>query len=242
MHAILLAGHGSLRRGAGAAMIRLAARLREREAAHLVTVGFLNYSRPSLADAVGRLSQAGATRITLLPFLLIPGYFTRVALPRAIAELHRTYPALTISQASPLGAHPALAAVVSRRAAAAGAGAQSALLLAAHGSPDPEANAPIDAVAAMISSQQRFGTVAVGYLGLNEPAIPTAIAAQVAAGYRHIVVVPYMLQLGDHTAEDIPAIVAAARARHPETPIVLAAPPGYDPLLVDALIDRAALS
>lgn len=240
MQALLLVGHGSLRLGSGAAMIRLAARLREASAAPLVAAGFLNYSRPTLAEALGRLVARGATAVRVLPYFLIAGYFTQVALPRALDELRTTYPGLALTQAAPLGAHANLAALVCKRAVAAGASTQSAVLLAAHGSPDPAANAPIHAVAAMVAASASFASVAVCYLGLNAPDILSAIAAETAAGHAHVVVVPYLLQLGGHAAADMPVAVASAQARHPQARIQLAAPLGYDLLLRDLLLDQLA--
>lgn len=239
-HALLIAGHGSLRPGSGAAMIRLAAWLRERGAAPLVAAGFLNYSRPSLTEALARLVARGATAVTVLPYFLVPGYFTRVALPRALGELRAHHPGVALALAEPLGDHQALAELVSRRAAETGAGPGTAVLLAAHGSPDPAANSPILAVAARLAATAEYRAVAVCYLGLNEPAIPVAIAAQVAAGTRHLVVVPYLLQLGGHAADDVPAAVEAARAAHPGARIDLAAHLGYDPLLAEVLAARVA--
>jgi sirohydrochlorin ferrochelatase len=239
-NALLLAGHGSLRPASGAAMIRLAARLREGGAAPLVAAGFLNYSRPTLADTLARLVARGATAVTVLPYFLVPGYFTCVALPRALDGLRALHPGLSLAQAEPLGAHPALAELARRRAEAAGATGASAVLLAAHGSPDPAANAPILVVAEQLRAMDRFAAVTVCYLGLNEPSIPEAIAAHGLAGFRRLVVVPYLLQLGGHAAEDIPAAVEAARALHPALAIGLAGHLGYDPLLAEALAARAA--
>lgn len=238
--ALLVVGHGSLRPGSGAAMIRVAARLRERGGVPLVAAGFLNYSRPTLDEVVRQLVGRDVSVITVLPYLLVPGYFTRVALPRALAAQREAHPAVAFAQAEPLGAHPALAALVRRRAEAAGARPASAVLLAAHGSPDPTANLPIHAVATMLADVGVFADVSVCYLGLNAPDIPTALATQVAAGVRHLVVVPYFLQLGDHVAEDVPAALAAARLALTTAQIQLAAPLGYDPLLVEVLVARAA--
>lgn len=221
-------------------MIRLAARLREGGAAPLVGAGFLNYSRPALGEALDRLARRGAATVTVLPYFLVPGYFTRVALAGALEQLRAQRPDLRLALAEPLGAHPALAALARKRAEAAGAGPASAVLLAAHGSPDPAANAPIEAVAQLLAAQGAFAAVGVCYLGLNEPSIPAAVAAHIAAGFRHIVVVPYLLQLGGHAAEDMPAVVAAARAAHPGATLALAAHLGYDPLLAAALAARAA--
>ena len=122
---------------------------------------------------------------------------------------------------------------------AAGAGPQSAVLLAAHGSPDPAANAPIHAVAAMVATRYALSKVATCSLGLNAPAISTAIDAQLAAGYREMMVVPYLPQIGGHATNDMPAQIAAARERYPGVSLSLAAYLGYDPLLSDVLHDRA---
>ena len=201
----------------------------------MVAAALLNYSRPTLGEALDRLVQRGATAVTVLPYFLVAGHFTRVVLPQALAALQTAHPGLTLMQAAPLGVHPALAALVRQRAVAGGAKRESAVLLAAHGSRDPQDNAPILAVAALLRAAGAFGAVSVGYLGLNEPSLPAAIAAAVTAGARHLVVVPYLLQLGKHTAEDVTAAVATARRGYPSVQIQLAAQLGYDPLLVEVL-------
>jgi sirohydrochlorin cobaltochelatase len=110
----------------------------------------------------------------------------------------------------------------------------------AHGSPFPEANAAIYAVAARAQATERYRRVSVSFLGLNEPDIPSAIDELVDDGCTQIAAVPYFLQLGGHVAEDLPAIIAAARVRHPHTDIMLTDHLGYDPLLVEVIADRVA--
>lgn len=237
-HALLVVGHGSLRPASGAAMIRVAARLRESGPTPLVAAGFLNYSRPTLAETLQRLIAGGGTAVTVLPYFLVPGYFTRVVLPRALEELRAVHPAMPLVQAEPLGAHPALVELVQRRAIEAGANSASAVILAAHGSPDPAANAPILEVVSQLAARRGFGAVGVSYLGMNKPSIPDTIATLVAAGFRRLVVVPYLLQLGDHAADDIPEVVDVARVIYPAVDIRLAAHLGYDPLLSQVLLAR----
>jgi sirohydrochlorin cobaltochelatase len=249
MRGVLLVGHGSLRPGAGAAMIRLAARVREAGIAPIVGAGFLNYSRPRFADALARLAAHGAREIVVQPYFLAPGKFVRVDLPRAVRAAQEAHPALTLRLAEPFGDHEALAALALKRAAEAcdrapgpmrGHGRDSGLLLMAHGSPDASANRPIAAVAERIRAVGRYEHVVVCYLDLNTPSIPTAIDELAARGVRRMVATPYFLQLGGHVAEDLPAIIAAARLRHPTAAIALAEHLGYDPLLVRVIADRAA--
>jgi sirohydrochlorin ferrochelatase len=244
MRAVIIAGHGSLRRAPGAAMIRLAARVRALGAAPLVAAGFLNYSRPTLAEALARCAARGASEVVVVPYLLVPGFFARVALPRALAALRPAFPGLAIAPAECLGDHPALAELVLKRAQDAAAlhssfvARRSSLLLMAHGSPNAAANAPIERVAERVRATGRFAAVRLAFLDLNEPAIPQALDALAELG--DVVALPYFLQLGDHVAEDLPALIAEARRRRPGSAIALAPHLGYDPLLARVIADRAS--
>jgi sirohydrochlorin cobaltochelatase len=271
MRAVLLIGHGSLRPGSGAAMIRLAARAREAGVAPIVEAGFLNYSRPRFAQALERCIAQGAAEVIVQPYFLIPGKFVQVDLPRALKAFQAAHPAVALRLAAPFGDHRAMAELVLKRAAASQAGPhppsphlplrqemgefasppltsrwergpggedQVALLLMAHGSPDPAANQPIEQVAARIRDTSRYAQVVVCYMDLNQPSIPTAIDDLAARGARRLVAVPYFLQLGGHVAEDLPATIDAARRRHASAEIILAEHLGYNALLVEVIAER----
>jgi sirohydrochlorin ferrochelatase len=241
MRAVLLVGHGSLRPGSGAAMIRLAARVRERGIAPLVAAGFLNYSRPRAAAVIARIAASGAELLVIQPYFLVPGKFVSEDMARLAAASGAAHPQLPIALAQPFGDHPALAELVSKRAQAARPTQDATgLLIIAHGSPDPSANRPIEALARRIQAQGDYAAVVVCYLGLNEPAIGAAIDALVRDGLRRLVAVPYLLQFGGHAAEDIPAAIDAARARHPQAAIALSEHLGYDPLIGDVIAARVA--
>jgi sirohydrochlorin cobaltochelatase len=159
-------------------------------------------------------------------------------LPRLSAEAQLTHPHLVLRTSEPFGAHPALARLLIKRAEAAGAGAGAAIVLVAHGSPDATANRAVEAVAALAQAERPTAPVALAYLSLNEPDLPTAVAQLAATGSRQAVVVPYMLQLGGHVAEDLPALMAQIAACEPSLDIRLAEHLGYDPLLVDVILER----
>ena len=246
MQAVILIGHGSLRSGSGAAMIRLAARAREAGVAPIVAAAFLNYSAPDLATTLRRCVAQGAREVLVLPYFLVPGWFVASAVPRLLKKCRPDYPGVSFRIGPPFGAHPALAELVRKRAAIALAeargapavGEQPALLMIAHGSPDPSANGPIEEVTELVRAQGSFADVTLCYLGLNTPLVDDAVDAQIARGRRLLVAVPYFLQLGGHVAEDLPALIEAARARHPDATILLAEHLAYDPLLIEVIAQR----
>jgi sirohydrochlorin ferrochelatase len=91
----------------------------------------------------------------------------------------------------------------------------------------------------LIRARDVFSVVQVGYLECNEPAIPDAIDACVAAGATSVVAVPYFLHTGTHVAEDLPSLLDAARERHPGVDFRLGAYIGRSPAVSDILADRA---
>jgi sirohydrochlorin ferrochelatase len=195
--AIAIIGHGSLYPGSGAAMIRLAARLRQDGAAPIVAAGFLNFSRPTFDQAIARCVARGASAITVLPYFLVEGYFVRVTLQGMIDAAQAQHPQVAFVRAPALGAHPALAELVVRRALAADPDSSGprGLVLLAHGSPRPPADDPIQAIAGQIRDRGDFAHVGLGYLDLQEPAIPAAISACVGVGLERVIAVPYFIQL-----------------------------------------------
>src|SRR5579884_353329 len=109
MDAIILFSHGSLLCGAGVALEAHAARLRERNLAPLVEVGYLNYSEPLFGEVAAKCVAAGADRIIVVPYFLVPGYFVKVDLPKAVAEAQATHPGVRFVVAEAIGFDVALA-------------------------------------------------------------------------------------------------------------------------------------
>jgi sirohydrochlorin cobaltochelatase len=249
--AVLLIGHGSLRAGAGEAMLRLAENAQAAGVAPIVTAGFLNYSRPTFAEALARCVDSGAGEVIVQPYFLVPGKFVREDLARQVEAGQATHPALAIRLAQPLGDHPALARLLLKRAQEADRAAASppatrpdrpraGMLIMAHGSPNPKANAPIYGIARRVRASGHYTAVKVCFMDLNKPSIPSALDAMVAGGIGRIVAAPYFLQLGNHVKDDLPLLIEAARARHPAATIILAEHLAYDSLLVAAIADRVA--
>ena len=251
-HAVILIGHGSLRSASGASMIRIAARLREREVAPIVEAAFLNYSRPTLAEMVVKVAAAGATTITVQPYFLIAGVYIQNDLRTLIAEVSVQFPTLTFQLAPVLGSHPALADLAQRRVQAAldaretvpatEAQTAPALLLMAHGTPLPAANAPLYTIADTLVQRMQLATACVGYLDCNTPTIPDAIEQLVATGVPSIIAMPYFLHMGRHVAEDLPQLIVDAQTKHANCAIQLAHHLDYDLVLVDAVQELLPLA
>jgi sirohydrochlorin ferrochelatase len=114
------------------------------------------------------------------------------------------------------------------------------LLLIAHGSRRPEANADLEFVAADMRGRGRFAFVQCSYLELAEPDIHTGGVTCVEAGATSVVLLPYFLSPGKHVTEDLTAARDQLAAQFPQVHFKLAAPLARHPKLLDAVADRAA--
>lgn len=113
-----------------------------------------------------------------------------------------------------------------------------ALLVMAHGSPRPEANADIERVASEVRERGAFGFVQVGYLDVNQPDLPSAIRLCVEAGATELVALPYFLHTGKHLLRDLPDVLDGASREYPSLRIQMSDYLGSIPILAQILVER----
>jgi sirohydrochlorin ferrochelatase len=229
MDSILLIGHGSLKQASGASMIRLAAVLRKRGVVPISTAAFLNFSKPTFQDGLERCLKKGGTSVYVQPYFLIDGYYVNKALRALVDEAQGAYPTINITMGEPFGVHDVLVEVVMKRIKETipNFAKHTAIVLMAHGTPTPAANAPIYTVARRLESTLQ-APVRVAFMECNEPTISEAIDAFVKEGFETIINAPYFLHLGSHVQEDLPQIIREAKEKHKGLEILLADHLGYD--------------
>ena len=116
--------------------------------------------------------------------------------------------------------------------------AERAVVLLDHGSREPDANAQLAELAALVATRLPGRSVVIAHLGVAPPGLGDTVAECVRAGAREVVVLPCFLAPGKHVREDLPRLVAELRRAHPAVAFRLAAPLGVHPSVADALVDR----
>jgi sirohydrochlorin ferrochelatase len=115
-----------------------------------------------------------------------------------------------------------------------------ALLLIAHGSRQPEANADLFHLVEQVRTRGRYALVEACFLELAQPGIVDGGARCVAQGALQVILVPYFLSAGVHVRRDLTAACQKLQQLFPEVRFRLAKPLGRHPLLVDIVAQRAA--
>src|SRR5262245_33007280 len=118
-------------------------------------------------------------------------------------------------------------------------GLKTALLLIAHGSRQPEANADLYHVVEALRRRGGFDLVEASFLELAEPTIEQAGAGCVARGAQRVILLPYFLSAGVHVRRDLTAIRDRMAERFPRVEFRLGEPLGRHSLLLEVVAERA---
>lgn len=117
MKGILIVDHGSIRNEAND-MLRSMADLIQTMAGPDVVVryGHMELADPNIAAGFSSCVEAGATNVTVFPYMLSPGRHSTSDIPRMVADVARTFPRVSFNVTPAFGLHEKLAEVVLERA------------------------------------------------------------------------------------------------------------------------------
>ncbi|WP_416971770.1 sirohydrochlorin chelatase [Streptomyces sp. 4F14] len=213
--ALVVVAHGSRDPRALRTVGTLLDRVRAQRPGLDVHLGHIELNEPLLTDTLARVDTRD---VVLVPLLLGRGYHIKRDIPELAAPTH---PHARVAGA--LGPHPLLVDTLVARLDEAGwpgdgdAGhRETAIVLAAAGSRDPDNAADTERTAHLLSA--RLGVPVVpAYASTAEPAVPRAIAGLRARGYARVAVASYFTAPGrfaTECAQAAPWLVSAPLGAH----------------------------
>ena len=115
----------------------------------------------------------------------------------------------------------------------------SGVILFAHGSRDPLWRLPIDAVAERVRALQPNLPVAVAFLELTAPDLPSTVEVLMKQGVNHLRIVPMFLGVGRHAREDLPDLVQGLTEAYPQMSFELLPAIGEHPAMTALMAEIA---
>jgi len=243
--ALVILGHGSkLTAESAAPTLRHAATLRARRVFAEVHAAFWKVE-PFLQPV---LDAVQSREIYLVPNFISEGYFTRVAIPKALGLTGpetRLSGSRRLRYCPPVGNHPEMTAALLGRAAEVAPGVAPetvSLVIAAHGTPrDGRSGEAARREAARIAARGRYAEVIAAYL--EEP--PQIADWAAVTRQPVVVVVPFFISDGLHGAADIPKLLGLPPGVTGGGPwpvngrqLYYARAIGTDPLFADLILDQ----
>ncbi len=112
-----------------------------------------------------------------------------------------------------------------------------ALILFAHGARDPRWAGPFLRLQKILQTRRPEIDVSLAFLEFMQPDLPTLLLELAQQGYREILLVPVFLGQGGHVLRELPGLIEAGRAQHPELQIRLVDAVGECDTVLAAIAD-----
>lgn len=243
---LVLAGHGSRDPDAVREFEALVELVRARAAGQAVHYGYLEFSSPTIDEAVRANLATGSTSVAVVPGVLLAARHAKNDMPAEVLALAREYPAIDFHFGAPLGLHPKLLQLAQERVVAAEGTssrtvrrADTCLVLVGRGTTDPDANGDVAKMARMLEEGMGFGAAHVCYSGTAAPLVADGLRAAARMGYARLIVLPFFLFDGV-LVKRIYAAADDVAEREPGVEVLKAGYFGVHPLVADVMIERAA--
>lgn len=242
---VVIAGHGSRDPDAVREFEALVNIVQQRAPGQVIHHGYLEFSSPTISEAIEQNIAAGMTQIAVVPGVLLAARHAKNDMPSELLAMASKYPALDFHFGAPLNLHPQLLQLAQERIIEAESTSQqtvrrddTCLVLVGRGTTDPDANGEVSKLARMLEEGMGFGGVYVCYSGTAKPLVADGLRAAAMLGFARIIVLPFFLFDGV-LVKRIYAAVDALREREPALEVLSAGYFGAHPYVADVMIERA---
>ena len=244
-YAIVLAGHGSRDPDGIREFEALVSLTQARGPGRLIKHGYLEFATPTIDEAVNAAIQGGASRIAMVPGVLLAATHAKNDMPSELLALKQAHPGIEFHFGAAMDLHPKLLHLCQERIIQAEADSSktvsrsdTCLVVVGRGTSDPDANSEISKLARMLEEGMGFGASFVCYAGTAKPLVVVGLEATAKLGHSRIIVLPYFLFDGV-LVKRIYEAADTLRARHPEIEVLKASYLGVHPHVADVFLERA---
>jgi precorrin-8X/cobalt-precorrin-8 methylmutase len=242
---IVIAGHGSRDPDAVREFEALVKLVQQRAPEHVIHHGYLEFSSPTISEAIEQNIAAGMTQIAVVPGVLLAARHAKNDMPSELLAMASKYPKIDFHFGAPLNLHPQLLQLAQERIIEAESTSQqtirrddTCLVLVGRGTTDPDANGEVSKLARMLEEGMGFGGVYVCYSGTAKPLVSDGLRAAAMLGFARIIVLPFFLFDGV-LVKRIYAAADALRERELALEVLSAGYFGAHPYVADVMIERA---
>ncbi|UOY93235.1 sirohydrochlorin chelatase [Ectobacillus sp. JY-23] len=158
-------------------------------------VCYLELAAPSIAQGFATCITKGATRIAVVPVLLLTAVHAKEDIPNELLYVKRQYPNVTVTYGKPFGVHNSIIDILLERIDVNQAGEGARVLLVGRGSSDTDVKRDMKQIAQLLEEAHPFQSVEICFLAAAEPRFEEAIKTA-AATQTQLFVVPYLLFTG----------------------------------------------
>lgn len=237
MQGVLYVSHGSRISEATAEAISCISAVIKQVDVPLQEICFLELAEPNMEQGVEKLVDHGASRIAVVPVLLLSAGHYYKDIPAELTEIRKKYPFITFTYGQPLGVQNRFTQILLERIAETGQSVRedSKILVVGRGSHNPQTKKDISQVKTNLQKSMPAVQVDYCFLAACEPSFEQQLHVSLQEGFSKLFIVPYLW----FTGLLMRSIQEKARERtNPKTDIIVCRQLGDHPTMKQALKQR----
>lgn len=202
MQAILYVGHGSRNKQGEQEVIQFFENVKK----HFCNIQiqetcFIELSEPSILGGIGNCVKKGATKIAVVPLLLLEANHAKYDIPIAVEAAKKVYPELIFTYGRPLGVNLEMIAILKANLESHGLRMdeeQSAatVLLIGRGSSDYKATEELHQASRLLLKAMPFINIEVCFLAAAKPNLIEGLQRVLSLPNKNVYVLPYLMFTG----------------------------------------------
>jgi sirohydrochlorin ferrochelatase len=159
---------------------------------------FLELAEPTIESAFTKCLNQGATKIAIIPVLLLTAAHAKKDIPEEIKRVTATFQHVEIRYGQPIGVNDKMINPLVERITEIGeeVSDQSMVLLVGRGSSDPDVKRDLNSIAHLLEEKTNIGKVETCFLTAAAPSLEEGLLTAGESRYQKVFVIPYLLFTG----------------------------------------------
>lgn len=198
MQAVLYVGHGSRMQAGVQEAVQFIEKCKPMIDAPIQEVCFLELAAPDIVEGIANCVERGATKIAIIPILLLAAKHAKEDIPFEIGVAKILYPDIELTYGDVLGIHPKIITSLYERVIEQNVevSEDAYVLLVGRGSSDSAVKEDLTKIAQLLKEEHSFKAVDVCFLYGAKPSFEETLLNLQQASNRQIFVIPYLLFTG----------------------------------------------
>ncbi|MFD2926147.1 sirohydrochlorin chelatase [Halobacillus naozhouensis] len=237
MEAVLYVSHGSRVEKARKEAVSFLQSVQKRVDVPLQETCFLELAEPDMAQGIENLVRRGATKVAIIPVLLLSAGHYYSDIPEEIDRAKLRYPQVHLVYGRTIGVQDRVIDILVQRVQEKKVPNQSDMniLLVGRGSRHPETKDSIEQIARKLRAKTDAANVDVSYLAACSPSFHDGLQTSKRGGWSQTFVIPYLWFTG-LLMRSMEAKINEVQKKGQQ--VVLCQYLGNHPIMIDALTDR----
>lgn len=244
-YAICLVGHGSQDPEANQQFLILWQKLREQNFCPVTEGGFLQFAKPTVAEALSACHRNGINNIIILPGILFSGEHTQKDIPSITRAAFRDHPEINLFFCEPLATRPEVMRVCQERIEESEkvspksiSRPETLLMAVGHGSRDTDCNSQVEKNLSQLGEKLGFGKTVICLAGTSQHSLENLQENFNPQEFRRVVLLPFFLFTGVWVKR-VHGLAEIFQEKYPDIEFLKAPCLGHHDMIVEALIQRA---